>query len=427
MKFLNQTEKELKIDFNKPLKEQDHLNELNDLANKKRKRTGDLKDHSRSTKKHKSSVQLEEEIGKYLHLSLCSGSGNDEGLCKELQFSLVDNSKLNVVYLFSRSMKRFTSLSLKEITPQLSFNHLAIPQARLFHAKDLLAIYWWLDLTTMWSNVAIKTSTTNMPSGPNKVDVGAILGVALMSLKDIDDLTKGIKAGEYEDVMTGMTIDKRKDVAYEIVAMWERLLDETFNMSSANVSSGSYHNFGPNCSVSMVTSTIDDVIPCMDPPAEDSPIVHSVFIQSKPNSYAGATGASAFEPSKAMANCRSLYSENLCNGVDFTIPRKVVETVFSEDGISLIASQIVNVDDVLKESLTMGVPLIDGLGFSKETVRIEYEWKPPRCDLCKIFGHVHDQCPKNITITPIVEESNDGFQTVVNKRKNGKTGSNNGG
>ncbi|GKF31029.1 hypothetical protein Tco_0100827, partial [Tanacetum coccineum] len=32
--YLDQTEKELKIDFNKPLKEQDTLNELNDLANK---------------------------------------------------------------------------------------------------------------------------------------------------------------------------------------------------------------------------------------------------------------------------------------------------------------------------------------------------------------------------------------------------------
>ncbi|GJW33389.1 hypothetical protein Tco_0053421 [Tanacetum coccineum] len=61
MEYLNQTKKELNIDFNKPLKEQDPLNELNDLANKKRKRTDDLKDHSRSTKKHKSLVQHEEE------------------------------------------------------------------------------------------------------------------------------------------------------------------------------------------------------------------------------------------------------------------------------------------------------------------------------------------------------------------------------
>ncbi|GKA40116.1 hypothetical protein Tco_0732709, partial [Tanacetum coccineum] len=53
---------ELKIDFNKPLQDQDPMDELNDLSKKKRKRTGDLKDHSKSTKKHKSSVQHEEEL-----------------------------------------------------------------------------------------------------------------------------------------------------------------------------------------------------------------------------------------------------------------------------------------------------------------------------------------------------------------------------
>nr|GEV79421.1 hypothetical protein [Tanacetum cinerariifolium] len=47
MDYLNQTKKELRIDFNKPLKEQDPLDELNDLANKKRKRDGDFKEHSR--------------------------------------------------------------------------------------------------------------------------------------------------------------------------------------------------------------------------------------------------------------------------------------------------------------------------------------------------------------------------------------------
>ncbi|GJS94500.1 hypothetical protein Tco_0801468 [Tanacetum coccineum] len=56
IEYLDQTKEELKIDFNKPLKEQNPLNELNDLADKKRKRNGDLKDYSKSTKKHKSSV-----------------------------------------------------------------------------------------------------------------------------------------------------------------------------------------------------------------------------------------------------------------------------------------------------------------------------------------------------------------------------------
>nr|GEX71451.1 zinc finger, CCHC-type [Tanacetum cinerariifolium] len=72
--------------------------------------------------------------------------------------------------------------------------------------------------------------------------------------------------------------------------------------------------------------------------------------------------------------------------------------------------------DVLEESLTMGVPLIEDSGFYIETVSIEYEWKPPRCELCKIFGHVHDQCPKNITVTPpTAEKANDGFQTYEPK------------
>ncbi|GJY43012.1 retrovirus-related pol polyprotein from transposon TNT 1-94 [Tanacetum coccineum] len=44
---LTQIEQELKIDLNQPLKEQDPLNELIDLANKKIKRTSDLRDHSR--------------------------------------------------------------------------------------------------------------------------------------------------------------------------------------------------------------------------------------------------------------------------------------------------------------------------------------------------------------------------------------------
>ncbi|GJU55137.1 hypothetical protein Tco_1228851, partial [Tanacetum coccineum] len=45
---LTQTEQELKIDLNKPLKEQDLLNELKELANKKRKRTGDFSDKPRA-------------------------------------------------------------------------------------------------------------------------------------------------------------------------------------------------------------------------------------------------------------------------------------------------------------------------------------------------------------------------------------------
>ncbi|GJT18231.1 hypothetical protein Tco_0876937 [Tanacetum coccineum] len=71
----------------------------------------------------------------------------------------------------------------------------------------------------------------------------------------------------------------------------------------------------------------------------------------------------------------------------------------------------------LDDPITMGIPLLDGFGFSKETVRVEYEWKPPQCDHCKIFGHVDDQCPKNAMNIPTIDMTNDGFQVVVNKQK----------
>ncbi|GKA21290.1 hypothetical protein Tco_0701279 [Tanacetum coccineum] len=63
---LTQTEQELKIDLNKPLKEQDPINKLNELANKKRKITSDLKDHS----------------------SVCSGTEIEEGLLERASVQL---------------------------------------------------------------------------------------------------------------------------------------------------------------------------------------------------------------------------------------------------------------------------------------------------------------------------------------------------
>nr|GEX88885.1 cell division cycle protein 48 homolog [Tanacetum cinerariifolium] len=61
------------------------------------------------------------------------------------------------------------------------------------------------------------------------------------------------------------------------------------------------------------------------------------------------------------------------------------------------------------------------------------------CDICKIFSHVHDQCPNKVVNPPIVTtsnvvtstvvETNDGFQMVgkKKKKKKGKLKSTNGG
>ncbi|GKB91641.1 hypothetical protein Tco_0963913 [Tanacetum coccineum] len=59
-------------------------------------------------------------------------------------------------------------------------------------------------------------------------------------------------------------------------------------------------------------------------------IVQSVSIQDKPISYVGVTGGLKPEPSKSKANFRSLFSENLCECVNFSLQRKVVETLLHE-------------------------------------------------------------------------------------------------
>nr|GEW11118.1 hypothetical protein [Tanacetum cinerariifolium] len=142
------------------------------------------------------------------------------------------------------------------------------------------------------------------------------------------------------------------------------------------------------------TSSIDGINPCGGDnviPTHESPIVKFVSINAKSNSYAGAGGASSSKSKKGKGVLGRCFSWCMNE---------------------------VNADNVLKESITMGISLFSGSGFYKEMVCVEYEWKPPYYEQCKIFCNVYDQCPKNATVVPTVEKmNNDGFQTVVNKRR----------
>ncbi|GKB98611.1 ribonuclease H-like domain, reverse transcriptase, RNA-dependent DNA polymerase, partial [Tanacetum coccineum] len=67
---------------------------------------------------------------------------------------------------------------------------------------------------------------------------------------------------------------------------------------------------------------------------------------------------------------------------------------------------------------------LEGNGYTCETVTGEYEWKPPRCSTCKIFGHMLDQCPHTVKeIMPIkkVEREMDGFQLLKDRNAGRKT------
>nr|GEV23295.1 hypothetical protein [Tanacetum cinerariifolium] len=68
-------------------------------------------------------------------------------------------------------------------------------------------------------------------------------------------------------------------------------------------------------------------------------------------------------------------------------------TAFSEDGLSAIATKLADVE--LKDNIVMAMPKITREGHYICDVRVEYEWKPSRCASCKVFGHIHEECPKN--------------------------------
>ncbi|GJV52726.1 retrotransposon protein, putative, ty1-copia subclass [Tanacetum coccineum] len=52
-------------------------------------------------------------------------------------------------------------------------------------------------------------------------------------------------------------------------------------------------------------------------------------------------------------------------------------------------------DVKLKDNIVVVMPKITREGHYTCNVRVEYEWKPPRCSSCKVFGHIHEECPKN--------------------------------
>ncbi|GJY04018.1 putative reverse transcriptase domain-containing protein [Tanacetum coccineum] len=239
-------------------------------------------------------------------------------------------------------------------------------------------------------------------------------------------------------------------------------------------------------------SSVNQVEKTSDP-SHDSPIVQSVEINTIPKSYAGAAGAATKDQTNVNSNFRSLVADKVFNGVNISIPRKVVKMVslrfentlygyfigkrmafpvveyyvknnwakyglkrimlnakgffffkfdsragldavlegvklhdvpiqvFEEDMISLIATYLgkpimlesytssmckdswgrssfarclieINSEADFMESITIGIPDLDGPGHTKETIRVEYEWKPPRCHTCNIFGHTGETC-----------------------------------
>ncbi|GJS18094.1 RNA-directed DNA polymerase, eukaryota, reverse transcriptase zinc-binding domain protein [Tanacetum coccineum] len=54
----------------------------------------------------------------------------------------------------------------------------------------------------------------------------------------------------------------------------------------------------------------------------------------------------------------------------------------------------IDVCNGFSDNLVIAVPNLDRPGYTKETILVKYEWKPPHCSTCLIFGHSVDDCQK---------------------------------
>ncbi|GKF10851.1 zinc knuckle CX2CX4HX4C containing protein, partial [Tanacetum coccineum] len=80
----------------------------------------------------------------------------------------------------------------------------------------------------------------------------------------------------------------------------------------------------------------------------------------------------------------------------------------------------VSAKTTLLDSIIVAIPFPNGKGHSMETIEIEYEWQPPRCETCNIFNHNDNQCPKKEKVPVQNEKDNDGFMEVKCKGGKGK-------
>ncbi|GJV51617.1 hypothetical protein Tco_1447358 [Tanacetum coccineum] len=137
------------------------------------------------------------------------------------------------------------------------------------------------------------------------------------------------------------------------------------------------------------------------------------------SSYANVTG----KPSGTKVNFRTFFTPG-GNRIDVVVLVEFIRaikdvgtvlvrvklyvvhvTAFSEDGLSAIATKLgqdmlvlrieLSTDVELKDNIVVVMPKITREGYYTCNIRVEYEWKPPSCLCCKVFGHVQEQCPKN--------------------------------
>nr|GEY37292.1 hypothetical protein [Tanacetum cinerariifolium] len=350
-----------------------------------------------------------------------------------------------------------------------------------------------LDGSLMMSNsspLISPSATINMPRGLYSIDVAATFKVPLTIVGDLHMLINDIIAGKHDELLSEMTNDDRIETMEAIDDSINLIVDESrkprdpiLQAMDINTKSTSYARAAgasakdqPKVNSNFRTLVADPVfdgvnifIPCKVCEKVSDVFEHTLygyFIEKRMAFLVVEyyTNWTKHGLKRIMMNSKGFFFfkfdsqdglEDVMKGSPWLIRKSLIilkkwsmDTRLLKEELTRILIwvklhdvpiQVFKEDEAdLVDDVTIGIPSLSGDSFTKETIHLEYEWRPPRCHICKIFGHVHDYFPKRAAsppivttsnvVTPIVEQTNDGFQTVGKKKKRkGKSKSTNSG
>lgn len=76
-------------------------------------------------------------------------------------------------------------------------------------------------------------------------------------------------------------------------------------------------------------------------------------------------------------------------------------------------------ENSLKEKVVVAIPKFESTGYNRCEIKVDYEWKPPRCSLCKVFGHTDANCQKKNKDPKEAKVNGEGFQQAKTKKNKG--------
>nr|GEY22537.1 hypothetical protein [Tanacetum cinerariifolium] len=115
--------------------------------------------------------------------------------------------------------------------------------------------------------------------------------------------------------------------------------------------------------------------------------------------FSSSTGLFSFQSS-------SIYGlDSMLNGPWFIRNNPLIlnkwhpnENLLKEDVSTVHYARVMielRADIELKNNIVVVMPKITRESHYTCNVRVEYDWKPPRCLSCKVFVHIYEECPKN--------------------------------